>query len=110
VGGQPGDGLLRDVGVHDDELGVVQKGGPGGQVGRGHVAVDVHVADRQLHVPVGPRQEEIGGGGRSGDLQGLADVDAQLAAGGGQLLGGHVVAEGGEQPDVGPQQAQVVGD
>ena len=107
---QPGNGRLRDVGVHHHQLGVVQQGGPGAEKGRGHVVVDLHVRHRQLHVPLRPGDVEVGGGGSAGDLQSVADVDAQLAAGGGHPLGLHVVAKGGEQVDLRPQQGQVVGD
>ena len=82
----------------------------GVEEGRGQVAVDLHVADRQGHVPVRLGEEEVGGGGAAGHLEGLADVDAQLAAGGGDALGVEIVAEGGEQPGVYTQKAHVVGD
>ena len=72
--------------------------------------IDPHIRHGQLHVPLRPGQVQVGGCGPAGDLQGVADVDAQLAAGGGHLLGGHIVAKGGEQMDLRPQQGQVVGD
>ena len=54
--------------------------------------------------------EQIGGGGPAGHRQAVGDVDAQLPAGGGDALGVHVVAEGGEHAHVHPQQGHVVGD
>ena len=95
---QPLQGRLGDVGVRDHQLGVGEKGGPGLEKGGGQVVVDLHVRDGQLHVPVGPGQVQVGGGGPVGDLEGLTDVDAQFTAGGGELLGGHVVPKGGEKP------------
>ena len=72
--------------------------------------VDLHVAHRQGHVPPLVRDEEIGGGGRAGNLEGLGDVDAQLSAGGGELLGVQIVAKGGEQAHIHPQKRHIVGD
>ena len=53
--------------------------------------------------------EEVGGGGGLLHLEGLGDINAQLSAGGGDLLGVQVVPEGGEEPHVHPQKAHVVG-
>ena len=74
------------------------------------VLVNLHVADGQGHVPPLVVDEEVGGGPPAGDDGGLGDVDAQLPAAGGQLLGVQVVPEGGQQPHVQAQQGHVVGD
>ena len=88
----------------------MEQPGPPGQKGGGDMLIDLHVADRQGHVPVPVGDEQIGGGGPAGHGEALADVDAQLAAGGGDTLGVHIVAEGGEHPHVQPHQSHVVGD
>ena len=108
--GQPLDGLGGDVGVHHHQLGVLQQLGPGGQKGRGDMAVDLHVGQGQLHLAPLAGDEEVGGGALPRHLQRPADVDAQLPAGGGDALGVGVVPKGGEQPGVHPQQGHVVGD
>ena len=107
---QPGQALRRDIGVHDDQLGVLQQVLTALQKGGSHMLVDFHVGYRQCHIPLLVGQEQVGGGGRAGHLEALGDVDAQLSAGGGDLLGVQVVAEGGDHPHVQAQKAHVVGD
>ena len=73
------------------------------------MGVDLHVGHGQGHIPPLVGNEEVGGGGGLLHLEGLGDINAQLSAGGGDLLGVQVVPEGGEEPHVHPQKAHVVG-
>ena len=106
---QPGDGFRRNVGVHYNKLGVLQQLGPARQESGGDVVIDLHIAHRQGHVSLFIGDEQVSGGGRPRYREALTDVDAQLAAAGGDPLGVHVVPKGGEQPHVHPKQGHVVG-
>ena len=106
----PGQGRLGDVGVADDQPGVVQKRLLAGQELGGQVVVDLHVGHGQLHIPLFVGEEEVGGGGSAGHLQAVGQVNAQLDAGGGDFLSIYVVPQGGDHAYIQPQQGHVVGD
>ena len=102
--------LGGQVGVQHHRLTGVQQRLPLGQQLRSQVLVDFHIADGQRHVALFIGDEEVGGGAALGDDRGLGDVDAQLSAAGGNLLGVDIVAEHRQQTDVHAQQRHVVGD
>ena len=107
---QPGNGLLRNVGVHHHQLGVVEHAQPAGQIVRGDMAEDFHIVEGQRHFSVRVGDEQVGGTGSAGHLQGVGDVDAQLAAGGGHRVGEVVIPHGGKEGDLQPHKGHVVGD
>ena len=54
-------------------------------------------------------QIQIGRGDASGDTQGMAQINAQLRAGGGDPFTVEIVSVGGEHSHIGAHEAQVVG-
>ena len=116
VGKQGGGAVVRQilnalggqVGVQHHRLTGVQQRLPLGQQLRGQVLVDFHIADGQRHVAPLVGDEQICGGAALRDHRGLGNVNAQLPAACGDLLGVDIVAEYRQQTDVHAQQGHVV--
>lgn len=102
-------GLCRNVRIGDDDLRIVQQGQVGCEIGGGDALADIHVGKAKRHIAVDVVQEKVGGRRAAGHLQRVADVDAELAAGGRNAMCMQVVAEGGQQADIHAEQAHVVG-
>ena len=72
--------------------------------------IDIHVREGKAHIPVLIGDKEVGGSGSSRNAKRLAQVNSQLAAGGGNFLGIQIIAQNGYHPGVNPQEGHVVGD
>ena len=103
------DAFGGDVGVQHHRLTGVQQCLPLGEHLGGHVLVNLHIADGQSHVALFVGDKEVGGGAALRDHRGLGDINAQLPAACGDLLGVDVVSEHRQHPNVHAQQGHVVG-
>ena len=106
---EPGQRLRREVRIRHHGGGAVQHLGLRRQIVGRDVPGQGVVAERQLHIPVRAFNGQIGRGGRAGDADRVAQLDAEALAVLLHAAGVEIAAQRGEHAHRAVQQPQIVG-
>ena len=99
--------LGRKIGIHQNDLCIIQQGKIALQIRGGDSIADCHIVQRQRHVAVRTADKQVGRGRRVGDLKRVGDVDPQLTGRRRDALTEKVVAQCGQKADVHTEKAQI---
>ena len=98
----------REVSVRHHHLCVVQQAEICADIVRGNPLTDLHVRNRQHHVAVRIVQIQIARSGRPRDLARMTDVNSEVCTVRFDPLCMQIVSKGSQEPDMNPQQTQVM--
>ena len=101
--------LLGEIGVEYHSVGALEPRQPAAKIVRRQPGGDAHVGNGGVQLAAALAQIEIGRGAQIAHGQTHRQIESELAAAAAQRLAEEVLAEGGDQADLGAEQVQVVG-